>query len=611
MADAVEKPEHNLWLRLHAAQMVLIRVSFALGNLFRTPVKDSSGHGLIHRPAVAAFAGAILGCLTTLYLCAFGIAPGIASALATSLICGQVLIMRAATLLAADFFIAVYGGSFAGMTPVLWLNESGADHRVTLTGVLFISLSVVAGLVFGAMAEIDARAKRRFASGYGGRSGALAALASFLFLASAPLFGADERLFRGLTAEMFELDLMSAALTSAACAVGLFATMILLRWRSVVVASQADRTFLASAVALIGMAALQLNGSSDPHLLDAFYAGCFLGMTAPARLDGWLQPLVGALVLTAMLVLVRIVLPGLGGGLGLAAFVTVMLLVALSGMSSRTKQRALQVHVPRRAGTIAHSVEGLLALGCFVMLLLSASPQPTRYQAASAEAAMQAGPVLPPLALAGSREANDAAPVEGTITSAGSADLAISLELPYDMKMVEHALPERGEHALPELSYAAVLAARDAAAEAAAAPSRAEPLRAETLSAPPSGESQPASLPSPDAPGRAISGDAMPVMAEPQRSQGAADDVAEADEKLFREFLQWRAARGVGIAQGRPQPARIRTHPAQAVGLVTPVTAAQVHAARPRPAASADLTGWPRPARPPRPVRNTAATPAP
>src|SRR5262249_47305384 len=145
--------------------------------------------------------------------------------------------------------------------------------------------------------------QRRFASGYGGRSGAIATLASFLFVAAAPMFGGDGRPFHSLPADMREFDLTSAALTCMAGAVGLFATMTVLRWRSTAVANQADRTFLASAVALIGMAALHLSDPSDVRLLDAFYAGCFLGMSAPERLGGWFQPFLGALVLTVMLVL--------------------------------------------------------------------------------------------------------------------------------------------------------------------------------------------------------------------------------------------------------------------------------------------------------------------
>jgi hypothetical protein len=53
-------------------------------------------------------------------------------------------------------------------------------------------------------------------------------------------------------------------------------------------------------------------------------------MSTPERLNGWFQPVAGALVLTSALVLVRKVLPGVGGSLGFAAFVTVAILVALN-----------------------------------------------------------------------------------------------------------------------------------------------------------------------------------------------------------------------------------------------------------------------------------------
>src|SRR5690242_14352752 len=157
MAGGVGEPERRRGFRtFHDAQMLALRLWFAFDNVFakprrthRTSAANPPAHGLVRRPAIAAFAGAVLGWLTTLYLCAFGIAPGIASALATSLICGQVLIMRASHLLPADFFIAVYGGSFVGMTPVLLLHEGGADRQLMMASALFISLSVVSGLLFG------------------------------------------------------------------------------------------------------------------------------------------------------------------------------------------------------------------------------------------------------------------------------------------------------------------------------------------------------------------------------------------------------------------------------------------------------------------------------
>jgi hypothetical protein len=583
--------------------MVALRLWFAFSNVFikrRARRGGSAGdppaRGLARRPAIAAFTGAVLGCLTTLYLCAFGIAPGIASALATSLICGQVLIMRASHLLPPDFFIAVYGGSFVGMTPVLWLHEGGADHQLMLASALFVSLSVVSGLLFGLIAEIDARWDRRLASGFGGRSGAIATLSSFLFVAAAPLFGADDRLFHGLPGEALELDLTSAALILTACAVGLFVTLTVLRWRSTVTANQAERTFVASAIALIGMASLYLNNPADIRLLDAFYAGCFLGMSAPERLGGWLAPFLGALVLTIMLVLVRAFLPGIGGSLGLAAFVTVMILaafrqrpearirsVAARDPSTRSKPR-------RRSGTIVYPVSGLLALCCFVLLLLPARQQPPLDRATTAEASMPAMPSPPPLALAVSHEANDTPSPEAP--AAGSVDLAISLELPQGDKT---GAPPEGAGQPPQEPASAVISAVQQAAGAAV----------------PSG-----ALPRTSALGIA------PVTAEPPRDREAVDDSANADERLFREFMQWRAAHGGAVVQARPQPARTGSRPAQLVGLATPTpSSVPPRPVRPKPASSIDPAGWPailRPTRPPkdaskdpRAAHNVTAHPAP
>lgn len=166
------------------------------------------------------------------------------------------------------------------------------------------------------------------ASGHGGRSGAIATVASFFFVELVRLWGADAGFFHGTRADMFGVEPRAAALACFACMVGIVTTLFVLRRQRVASAGIADRIFIASAVALIGLIALHLNSPNDA-LLDAFYAGCFLGMSTPERLKGWIQPVFGAVVLTAVLVLVRTFLPGVGGGLGFAAFVTVAVLVAL------------------------------------------------------------------------------------------------------------------------------------------------------------------------------------------------------------------------------------------------------------------------------------------
>jgi len=103
---------------------------------------------------------------------------------------------------------------------------------------------------------------------------------------------------------------------------------LVLRHRRIASAGAGARIFIASAAALAGLVALHSEISNDTPLLDAFYAGCFLGMSAPDRLKGWFQPVLGALVLTGVLILMPAFLTGVGGSLGFAAFVTMALLMA-------------------------------------------------------------------------------------------------------------------------------------------------------------------------------------------------------------------------------------------------------------------------------------------
>src|SRR6185295_4347314 len=127
-----------------------------------------SAVALINGAPTAAFAGAFLGCLATLHFSAGGFVPAIASALATTLLCGALLITRTTSLFPGEMFAAIYGGTFAGMTPVLGLSGIVAGTSVMPPTALFILLSIVSGLAFCLMAEIDVRAGRRLAGGCGG-----------------------------------------------------------------------------------------------------------------------------------------------------------------------------------------------------------------------------------------------------------------------------------------------------------------------------------------------------------------------------------------------------------------------------------------------------------
>jgi hypothetical protein len=302
--------------------------------LAKRPTGKRSSELVFENAPVAAFAGAFLGCLTTLGFSAFGIVPCIASALATALLCGHLLATRAAGLLEGTFFPSLYGGSFGGMTPVVWLGAGVSSHSATLTSLLVISLSIVCGLAFIVFAKLDIRSVAPFGAGYGGRLGAIAAMASFLFVELVGRLGADAHRFHEVPADALRIEPWAAPLLFFACLGGTLGTMFALRWRRAVAAGIATRIFIASAVAFIGLLLLHFGSPNDTRTLDAFYAGCFLGMSAPERLRGCFQPVLGSGVLTAVVVLARAFLPGLGGSLGLAAFVCVALLVALSRVTA-------------------------------------------------------------------------------------------------------------------------------------------------------------------------------------------------------------------------------------------------------------------------------------
>jgi hypothetical protein len=293
----------------------------------------------VQAPA-AAFAGAFCGCLTTLDLAAFGIVPGIASALVTTLLCGLFLIIRATSVFPNAFFWALYGGSFAGMT---------SDIRAAAPmSVLFIALSIVCGLAFLGVAGLDRWRGAAIGSGYGGRAGAVAAVASSVFLALTGLWGADADRLHVVSAGALSIEPLTAGLELVACLAGTFGTVYVLRQQWLVSAEEADRVFFASVVALVGLTALHLMSPDDTRVLDAFYAGCFLGMSTPRCLKGRIEAALGALVLTPVLILVRAYLPGVGGSLGFAAFITVALLMAthrmtawMAGKLTRAKQQPL------------------------------------------------------------------------------------------------------------------------------------------------------------------------------------------------------------------------------------------------------------------------------
>ena len=304
-----------------------------LQSAFLVPATPSAGHSsdtILGEPPIMAFAGAFLGCLTTECFSASGIAPAIASALATALLCGLLLVTRTTSLFAEAFFPAFYGGTFAGMTPIIWLIGSASGASVASTGSLSVSLSVVCGLVFFAVARLDSRSAAPIGIGCGGRLGTVAVAASFLFVELVGPLGADTSRFHTVAAGAFDVEPWSAVLGFFACLAGTLVTLYALRQRRLADGSVPVQIFVASATALCGLIVLQQLSPDDSTVIDAFYAGCFLGMSTADWLKGWLQPVSGALVLTVLLVPVRAFLHCFGGGLGFAALIAVMLLIALS-----------------------------------------------------------------------------------------------------------------------------------------------------------------------------------------------------------------------------------------------------------------------------------------
>src|SRR5215469_941096 len=230
---------------------------------------------------------------------------------------------------------SLYGGTFGGMTSVASLTNN-TSHSVIVTVALFVALSIVCGLAFLVTTRVDARSVIPIASGYGGRLGMIAAIASFIFIDLAQrLLGFHSNVLPGIrTASIPEPNVL--ALKLGVCMAGTFVTFFIFRLAGVAEAGSPERIYIASAVAVSGLALLSIFNSNSRGTSGDFYAGCFLGTSSSERLTGWRQTAFGAVVLTAMLPVVRAIFPDLGGGLGLAAFFTVAFVSAVSRVVAMT-----------------------------------------------------------------------------------------------------------------------------------------------------------------------------------------------------------------------------------------------------------------------------------
>jgi hypothetical protein len=410
---------------------------------------------------VLAFAGAFLGCLLTLAAIALGAVPAIASAAATLLLCGVLLLMPATTpgrtsLLTGSFCPALQGGTFAGMTSVSLLIQPGAEEAAALPYELFIVLSVICGLCFFLAARLDDRTTAPAGAGLGGRSGAIAAVASLVFVALEGMLGADSSRIQGAVTGPLGTGSQAAALGFLVCLAGTAGTLFSLRQQHVALVRSADRIFVVAGTALCGLGALLLSDASNPHLLNCYYAGCFLGMSTRERLRGWIRPVFGALVLSAMVSAAGAILPGIGGALGLAAFITAALLAAMGGMPGHADgpaaagmEAALDRARPEPAGPPARRAAPAVAAALTAALVLAwpsdsgtnRSDDAGEEPAASVEVAMPPPAALdeatPPIAVvdAAAREPEPAAAPEPP-ADAQRGDLTAFSGLPAGLSIV-------------------------------------------------------------------------------------------------------------------------------------------------------------------------------
>ncbi|CAL80129.1 hypothetical protein; putative membrane protein [Bradyrhizobium sp. ORS 278] len=269
---------------------------------------------------LVSFAGAFLGCLATLHLSALGLPPTLASAAVTVVLCAGLMIASPDNLAATTFASSVYGGSFSGMTPMAQISESVVRTGLPPEASPYL-LSIFCGLLFCMLTAVEIQRRVVLLQGYGGRLGVLATIGSLLFVTLGPWVAGQGEALHLAHLNQFDRELDDSLAILAACLAGTFLTIFIQRLPRVAAAGRASRTFASATLAFAGMAIMQVLWPDQRCFVDAYYAGCFLGMSSPQRLSGPLQPIVAALTLTVVLVQASTVLPMVGGSLGLAAFI--------------------------------------------------------------------------------------------------------------------------------------------------------------------------------------------------------------------------------------------------------------------------------------------------
>ncbi|CCD86395.1 conserved membrane protein of unknown function [Bradyrhizobium sp. ORS 285] len=368
-------------------------------------------------PPLASLIAAFLGCLMTLHLSASGLSPLVASAAAALLLCASLILTRTADLVPGTFFSSAYGGSFVGMTPVVLLNASVIRAGLPLDAA-FVLLSLFCGLMFCLACALDLWLRGGLARGYGGRLGALAAVASFLFVGLAPMLGPEGELFPIARRPVPELGFVAAAITFLLCTVGMLATMAALRWAPVAGSRRAVRIFVAATVAFAGLVLLLQFVPNNASELDAYYAGCFLGMSSSRRLRSLLQAMAAAVLLAALLMLTAPILPAVGGSLGYVAFVSVLFVDAGVRLFIEAGESPRQTMIAWTRGVLA-----ALAIAAMLMSSELLFEQPRVEPAASPLSVAPPAPQSPPV---------DHAREEGALPDAPLANAGVP-ELPMQI----------------------------------------------------------------------------------------------------------------------------------------------------------------------------------
>jgi hypothetical protein len=211
---------------------------------------------------------------------------------------------------------------------------------------------------------------------------------------------------------------------------------------------------------------------------------------------------------------------------------------------------------------LAMAIGGLLAIACLTLVYQFVPERVGSHTATTGIVAEQPTPPAAQLVLVQEKSGSADGAVQPGARIHG-ADLASVTELAREPRVASGRLSESGERRVLEderLDAAVRSASRSVGA-------------VETVA-------------DQDVEGRAVdldrtdldrTGVAPQAAAEDAHSGATNDDATVSRQQLFREFLQWRAARAVGIVQARPQPNR-QNPSSQAVGSLTP--AGSPHLAR-------------------------------